>query len=198
MKLHYSPASPFVRKVMVCAIIRGLDGRITKVATNPHVSPADLLADNPLSRVPALVTESGDTVFDSPVICEYLDTLGDAPRLVPPDGPARITALKWQALGDGIMDAAVARRMQAALPQDEGRTAFVSRQAAVVARSLDLLEQMDLSGPLEIGRITIGCALGYLDFRFGHEDWRAGRPRLAAWWAATGTQRGFAETVPVG
>ena len=198
MKLHYAGASPFVRKVMVCAIIRGLDGRIEKVSTNPHLSPAELLADNPLSRVPAMVTESGDTLYDSPVICEYLDTLGDAAPLVPPAGAARIASLKWQALGDGIMDAAVARRMQAALPQDEGRVAFGTRQAAVVGRALDVLEHTDLSGPLEIGRITIGCALGYLDFRFAHEDWKTARPKLAAWWADVSTRPGFAETTPVG
>ena len=198
MKLHYAGASPFVRKVMVCAIIRGLDGRIKKVSTNPHLSPAELLADNPLSRVPAMVTESGDTLYDSPVICEYLDTLGDAAPLVPPAGAARIASLKWQALGDGIMDAAVARRMQAALPQDEGRVAFGTRQAAVVGRALDVLEHTDLSGPLEIGRITIGCALGYLDFRFAHEDWKTARPKLAAWWADVSTRAGFAETTPIG
>ena len=96
------------------------------------------------------------------------------------------------------MDAAVARRMQSALPQDEARAAFVARQAGVVQRALDVLEKTDLAGPLEIGRITVGCALGYLDFRFGHEDWRASRPTLAAWWAAAATQRGFAETAPVG
>ena len=198
MKLHYAGASPFVRKVMICAVIRGLDGKIERVSSNPHQSPPDLLADNPLSRVPAMVTDSGDTLYDSPVICEYLDTLGDAAPLIPAAGPARIAALKWQALGDGIMDAAVARRMQAALPQDEARVAFGVRQAAVVGRALDVLEQTDLTGPLEIGRITIGCALGYLDFRFAHEDWKTARPKLAAWWKGVSTQRGFAETVPVG
>ena len=198
MKLHYAGASPFVRKVMICAVIRGLDGKIERVSSNPHQSPPDLLADNPLSRVPAMVTDSGDTLYDSPVICEYLDTLGDAAPLIPAAGPARIAALKWQALGDGIMDAAVARRMQAALPQDEARMAFGVRQAAVVGRALDVLEQTDLAGPLEIGRITIGCALGYLDFRFAHEDWKTARPKLAAWWKSVSTQHGFAETVPVG
>lgn len=198
MKLHYAGASPFVRKVLVCAIIRGLDGKIERVSSNPHASPAELLADNPLSRVPAMVSDSGDTLYDSPVICEYLDTLGDAAPLIPPVGAARIASLKWQALGDGIMDAAVARRMQAALPQDEARVAFGNRQAAVVQRALDVLENTDLSGPLEIGRITIGCALGYLDFRFAHEDWKGTRPKLAAWWAGVSTQHGFAQTVPVG
>ena len=109
MKLHYSSASPYVRKVMAVAIARGLDGRIEKIATNPHVSPPELLADNPLSKVPALVTDDGLALFDSPVICEYLDSLGDAPALFPPAGRARWVALRLQAIGDGILDAAVSR-----------------------------------------------------------------------------------------
>ena len=197
MKLHFSPASPFVRKVMACAIARGLEGRIEQVRSNPHVSPADLLADNPLSRIPAMVTDSGETLYDSPVICEYLDTLGDAAPMVPPFGAARIAALKLQALGDGLMDAAIARRMQQALPQDEGRLAFTSRQAGVVARVLDVLENSDLSGPMDVGRITVACALGYLDFRFPHEPWKATRPKLAAWYAGALSHPGLAGTMPV-
>ena len=88
MKLHYSPASPYVRKVMVCAIARGIGGLLEKVSTNPHQSPADLLADNPLSKVPALVTKDGTAIYDSPVICEYLDTIGSAAPLFPPTGSA--------------------------------------------------------------------------------------------------------------
>ena len=198
MKLHFSPASPFVRKVMACAIARGLEGRIEQVRSNPHVSPAELLADNPLSRIPALVTDSGDTLYDSPVICEYLDTLGDAAPMVPPFGPARIAALKLQALGDGLMDAAVARRMQAALPQDEGRAAFVARQDGVVARCLMVLEGTSLPTTLDIGSITIGCALGYLDFRYPEMAWKPAHPKLAAWYAGMLTQKPFAETMPVG
>ena len=198
MKLHHSPASPYVRKVMACAIIRGLDGHIEQIRTNPHLSPVELLADNPLSRIPALVTDSGDTLYDSPVIVEYLDTLGDAAPMVPPAGPARIAALKLQALGDGIMDAAIARRMQLALPQDEGRVAFTTRQAGVVERALAVLENTDLAGPMDVGRITIACALGCLDFRFPHEPWKAAHPKLAAWYATALTNPGLAGTMPVG
>jgi glutathione S-transferase len=120
MRIAYSPASPYVRKVMACAIARGLDGRIEKWA----VSTTDdaLLPVNPLSKVPSLVTDDGVALlYDSPAICEYLDSLGDAPRLFPTAGPARWTALRRQALGDGIMDASQPRRREIALPQDEGR-----------------------------------------------------------------------------
>jgi glutathione S-transferase len=199
MKLHYSPASPYVRKVMACAIARGLDGRIEKVDANPHVSPAGLLADNPLSKVPALVADDGTAIYDSPVICEYLDTLGDAPALFPPTGtPARLAAQIMHATADGIMDAAVARRMQMALPQDDGRKAFDARQKAAIDRALGVLEKNPPKGLAHIGEIATACALGYLDFRFGHEPWREAHPRLAAWFAEVSKAAPVAQTVPVG
>jgi glutathione S-transferase len=199
MKLHFSPASPYVRKVMACAIARGLEGRIEKVATNPHVSPAELLADNPLSKVPALVADDGTAIYDSPVICEYLDTLGDAPALFPPTGSReRLAAQIMHAAADGILDAAVARRLQMAHPQDEGRKAYDARQKAAVARALDVIETNPPKGLSHIGEIAVACALGYLDFRFGHEPWRESHPRLAAWFAEVSQQRPLAETVPVG
>src|SRR5258708_17860841 len=108
MKLYYSATSPYVRKVMACAITRELEGRIQLHNSNPHASPADLVADNPTSKVPCLVTDDGMSLYDSPVICEVLDSMGDAPALFPPAGAARWKALKYQAMGDGILDAAVA------------------------------------------------------------------------------------------
>ena len=199
MKLHYSPASPYVRKVMACAIARGLDGRIEKVDTNPHVSPPGLLADNPLSKVPALVAEDGTAIYDSPVICEYLDTIGDAPALFPPTGtPARLAVQIMHATADGILDAAVGRRMQVALPQDDGRKAFDARQKAAIDRALDVLEKNPPKALSNIGEIAVACALGYLDFRFGGEDWRTAHPRLAAWFAEVSKLPPVARTVPVG
>jgi glutathione S-transferase len=197
MKLHYSPASPYVRKVMACAIARGLDGRIETVATNPHVSPADLLADNPLSKVPALVADDGTAIYDSPVICEYLDTLGDAPALFPPTGtPARLHAQIMHAAADGILDAAVARRLNMPHPQDDGRKAFDARQKAAVERALAVLEAKPPVGLSDIGAIAVGCALGYLDFRFAAEPWRAAHPRLAAWFAEVSKLPPLSRTVP--
>ena len=199
MKLHYSSASPYVRKVMACAIARGLDGRIEKVATNPHTSPADLLADNPLSKVPALVADDGTAIYDSPVICEYLDTLGDAAPLFPPTGtPARLKAQIMHATADGILDAAVGRRLQMPHPQDDGRRAFDARQKAAVDRALDVLEKNPPKALSDIGEIAVACALGYLDFRFGNEPWRATHPRLAAWFEQVSKLAPIAQTVPVG
>ncbi|MBR0674063.1 glutathione S-transferase family protein [Neoroseomonas soli] len=199
MKLHYSAASPYVRKVMACAIARGLDGRIEKVGTNPHVSPPELLADNPLSKVPALVADDGTAIYDSPVICEYLDTLGDAPALFPATGtPARLTAQIMHATADGILDAAVARRLSMPHPQDDGRKAFDARQKAAVDRALDVLEKNPPKALSHVGEIAVACALGYLDFRFAHEPWREAHPKLAAWFVQVSKLPPVANTVPVG
>jgi len=197
MKLFYSPTSPYVRKVMACAVQRGLAGRIEKLPTNPHECPPALLARNPLSKVPCLVTEDGLALFDSPVICEYLDSLGDAPPLFPrPGSAARWQALKLQALGDGILDAAVGRRTAATQAGEGATPAWHARQQAVIARALDALEADPPGGALDIGTITTACALGYLDFRFAAEPWRPGRPRLAAWYERIAAEPALAETAP--
>ena len=195
MKLFHSPTSPYARKVMVTAIASGLEQRITVLPTNPHESPAELLAVNPLSRIPCLVTEDGVPLFDSPVICEYLDTVGEA-TLFPPPGPARWRALKQQAIGDGMMDAAVGRRMEQGRPTEEARTALMDRHAAAVSRALDLLEAEPPADHLDIGTIAICCALGYLDLRFAADDWRTGHPKLAAWFAKMSERPEVASTKP--
>jgi glutathione S-transferase len=196
VKLFYSPASPFVRKVLACAITREIDGQIELVATNAHTSPPALLAANPLSKVPALITEDGLALFDSPVICEYLDSLDGAMPLFPARGGARWVALKHQAIGDGMMDAAVARRGEMQRPQEAARDAFMARQKAAVERSLAVLEAEVPGQGVDIGTIAIACALGYLDFRYAHEPWRPAAPKLAAWFAAFGANPGIARTVP--
>ncbi|MBV8400292.1 MAG: glutathione S-transferase N-terminal domain-containing protein, partial [Acetobacteraceae bacterium] len=128
MKLFYSATSPYVRKVLACAITRGLEGRIQLVPTDPHISPPELLAHNPLSKVPCLVTDDGMALFDSPVICEYLDTRGESLPLFPEHMTVRWRALKHQAMGDGILDAAVLRRMERARPRDSERDAVIARE----------------------------------------------------------------------
>ncbi|MBS0561436.1 MAG: glutathione S-transferase N-terminal domain-containing protein [Proteobacteria bacterium] len=196
MKLYFSGTSPYVRKVMACAITRGLDGRIEKVPTNPHESPAALVADNPLSKVPCLVTDDGLALFDSPVICEYLDSLGDAAPLFPAQGAARWRALKLQAVADGILDSAVGTRGEMAKPKEEARDAWMARQKDIIARAVAQLEADPPHKTVDIGSIAVACALGYLDFRFASDDWRAEAPRLAAWFEAFAQNPGIAQTVP--
>jgi glutathione S-transferase len=199
MKLFYSPTSPFVRKVVACAITRGLDSRIERIRTDAHASPAALLAANPLSKVPALLTEDGVALFDSPLICEYLDSVGDEPPLFPDHGASRWVALRYQALADGMMDAAVLARGEILKPQEAARQAFIERQKAAVARGLALLEEHPPSeGLRDIGSISVACALGYLDFRYAEDGWRDHHPRLAHWFAAVSALPAFADTAPPG
>jgi glutathione S-transferase len=199
MKLFYSPTSPFVRKVVACAITRGLDGRIERIPTDAHASAPALLAVNPLSKVPALLTEDGVALFDSPLICEYLDSVGEAPPLFPGHGASRWAALRYQALADGMMDAAVLARGEILRPAEEARQANIARQKAAVARALGLLEDHPPSDGLpDIGGISVGCALGYLDFRFAADGWRDHHPRLAHWYEGFSALPGLAQTAPPG
>ncbi len=198
MKLAFSAASPYVRKVTACAIARGIDKQIErwKVGTT---DPA-LLAFNPLSKVPTLITDDGTMLYDSPVICEYIDSIGSAPKLFPAAGPARWKAICQQALGDGILDATQPRRREIALPQDDGRKSYIETQQAKVTNALAVLERgaASLGDLTTIGEITIACALGYLDFRYANEPWRPGHPKLEAWYAKVVKLPPLAETMPVG
>lgn len=199
MKLLYSPTSPFVRKVTMTAALRGLSDRLEIVFANAMASDPHLVAANPLSKVPALLTDDGHGLFDSPVICEYLDSMGTSGgSLFPPVGPARWTALRLQALGDGIMDAAVMCVFEGRRPVEEARTANIQRQKAAISRSLDVLEVEieTLDGPWTIGSITIAAALDYINFRLGADNWLDGRPKLAAWFEKIGQDPVFASTKP--
>ena len=196
MKLRYSPSSPFVRKAMVVAIEAGLVERIELVPTNPWDPDSDIGRDNPAGKVPALITDAGETLYDSRVICEYLAAVGGA-GLYPPAGPERWRALKLQALGDGILEACVLRFIERQRrPAELGWAAWLERQKAKVDRSLEVLEgEAGGFGDLTVGLVTVGCALGYLDFRFAEEDWRPGRAALAGWYAELAKRPSFAATV---
>jgi glutathione S-transferase len=202
MQLHYNVASPFVRKVMAVAIETGLDGRLERVT--PMMTPikpdADLVKDNPLGKVPCLIAADGAALYDSRVICEYLDSLHDGPKMFPPAGRARWSALRRQAEGDGIMDAGVLARYETFLRPTERRwPEWLEGQKGKFRRALDSLdgEADDFDDTVDIGTIAIGCALGYLDFRYADEDWRAPRPRLAAWFERFAARPAMARTAPV-
>ena len=186
MKLYHSPASPFVRKALVAAHELGLaDGiEIVPVAMTPVKSVPELNDENPLGKIPALVLEDGTALFDSPVICEYLDTRHDGPRLFPGDGPARWSALCRQALADGLLDAAILCRYETFLrPPERQWTEWIDGQRSKFRRALDALEnEADGFGDtVDIGTISAACAADYLDFRSLDDGWRDRRPRLAAW-----------------
>jgi len=200
MKLHWSPRSPFVRKVMIAAHERGLVDRIVCVRTvaamtKPH---AALMQDNPLSKIPTLVLDDGRVLYDSPVICEYLDGIGDAPKLLPTEPAARFEALRRQALGDGFLDMLVTLRneRERAHPSEVHMASTAVRTAAVL-RSLEGEAEALGAAPFGIGHIAIGCSLSYLDFRFAEEDWRKGHPRIARWHASFAARPAVRATEPV-
>ena len=183
MKLRYSGTSPFVRKVLVTAIELGLDKRIERVPTSTNDPAGDLGKENPLGKVPSMRLGDGTVLYDSPVICEYLDSLAGN-KFHPASGPARWTALRRQALADGIMDAGVLARGEVLRPAGEQSPSFIARQKTKMAQALDILEgEADKLGEgLDIGLIAIASALGYVDFRFAADKWRQGRPKLARWY----------------
>jgi glutathione S-transferase len=200
MKLHWSPRSPFVRKVMIVAHERGLADKLDCVRTvaamtTPH---PELMRDNPLSKIPTLVLDDGTALYDSPVICEYLDVLDGKPQLFPPDRERRMRALRRQALGDGFLDLLVFARNERLRerPSQVYLTSTAVRTAAVLASLEREADALAASG-FDIGHIAIGCSLSYLDFRFAEEDWRQRHPRLGIWHAVFSARPSVVATRPV-
>ncbi len=198
MKLHYSPTSPYVRKVTVTAIETGLDGRIERLTADIREPSESFLFDNPLGKVPALTTDDGLVLFDSAVICEYLDSLHDGHKLFPTEVPQRWRTLRLMALGDGILDAAVLRRAEMVRPEKEQSSSWIERQKSKVMRGLAMLErEVPRFNPnVTIGQITVGSCLGYLDFRFSEEHWGIGRPMLADWYSMFMNRPSMEATAP--
>ena len=186
MILHWSPRSPYVRKVMIAAHEMGLTDRIVTVrtivgGTTPH---AELMTLNPLGKIPTLELEDGTVIYDSPVVIEYLDTLHDGPKLYPAAWPGRLTALRRHALGQGILDAALALLSEGFRPAERRSEPHIALWTAKLRASVAALEREAealTSSAFTVGHLAIGVALAYLDFRFAHLAWREGHPRLAAW-----------------
>ncbi len=198
MKLIYSPTSPFARKVLIVAIERGLDEAIERVVADPWAGDSPVPGYGPLGKVPVLETPDAGVLFDSPVICEYLDSQHRGEPVFPAAGPARWHALRDQALGDGILDAAVAWRLETMRPEERQSAPWIARQLSAVRRALAALEGQPPNGTaaLNIGHIATGVALGYLDFRMAEEDWRGSHPRLANWFSDWGARPSMQATAP--
>jgi glutathione S-transferase len=186
MKLHWSPRSPYVRKVMIAANEVGIADRLDCVRTVVSTfKPAEeLFADNPLNKLPTLVLDDGSALFESRVICEYFDSLHDGVKLYPSDLKVRFQTLRHQALGDGILDICLIRLGERLKPDEQRNAAVIASNERKAAEAVSRLEaEADAleARPFDIGHVAIGTALGYLDFRFADDNWRGGRPRLAAW-----------------
>lgn len=199
MKLYFSAASPYVRKVIVAAIETGLDKKIERMPTKvvPVEPNLDLARDNPLMKVPTLVTDGGEALFDSRVVCEYLDSLHDGRKLIPASGGERWRVLRLQALGDGILDAGIITRYELAIrPKEKQWSDWIAGQSKKITQGLDLAENEDLSGPINLGQIAIACAIGWLEFRKPIGDVRAGRPKLFTWYDEFAKRPSMLATVP--
>jgi len=198
MKLLHSPTSPYVRKVRVVALEKGLSSRIELVFAQPWPDPAGVSAANPLGKVPVLLLEDGTPLYDSPVICEYLDSLVPARPLIPYDGAGRWLVLRRQALADGILDAAVGMVMEGRRPAAEQSASAQERALDAVRRGVAALrtELEPAEEAFDLGQISIAVALGYLEFRLSHLDLGTAERGVAGFWATVKARPSFVATQP--
>lgn len=201
MKLLHSPASPFVRKVVVLLHETGQldDVELLNVHTTPMATAAEVQSANPLGKIPALIRPEGPALYDSRVICRFLDARAQA-GLYP---EARLwDTLTLEATADGIMDSAVSMTYEKRLrPENMVSQDWLDSQWAKIERALETLNARwisHLSGPLDMGQIAVGCALGYVDFRHGDRNWRQGHDALAAWDARFAARPAMQATAPAG
>ena len=202
MKLLGSPTSPYVRKVRIVMAEKKLDYQF--VVEDVWGSDA-ILKSNPLGKVPCLVMEGGEAVFDSRVIVEYVDTLSPVGRLIPQSGRERVEVRTWEALADGLLDAAILARLEQTWPgraDGERSGAWVDRQMTKVHATLKAMgqglgEKAFCSGiHFSLSDIAVGCALGYLDYRFPHIDWRGEHPNLARLLEKLIARQSFVDSAP--
>lgn len=202
MKLHWSPRSPFVRKVMIVAHETGIADRLDCVRTVVMTTKAnpELMLENPLSKLPTLVLDDGSVLYDSPVICEYFDSLHAGPKLFPAAGKERFTALRRHALADGFLEFLLLWRNEETRPADHRSqrhlATFAERREGVL-NSLEQEAPEFEASAFSIGHIAIGTSLSYLDFRFADYDWRRDHPRIAAWHKQFAARPSVLATEPV-
>lgn len=193
MELWYAPTSPFSRKVRVAAHEIGDAANLALVETDPWTDPR-LRALNPLAKVPALLTEDGEILWESGLIVEWLAAFADRPDIVPPEGPRRWRALSLQALADGACTAAGRLHADERRRPDERCEAMLLRFEAALEATLDHLEDTPLLDQPAIGEISVAVLLAYLDFRWPARDWRGPRPELARWFDRFSTRPSMAAT----
>ena len=203
MKLIGATTSPYVRKVRIVMAEKKLDYQF--VQENVWADDTHISASNPLGKVPCLVMEGGEAVFDSRVIVEYLDTLSPVGKLIPSQGRERAEVKTWEALADGVMDAGILARLEATWvhrKDSERSQAWIDRQLLKVNDGLKSMSQGLGDKPycsgihLSLSDIAVGCALGWLEFRFPEIDWRAEHPNLARLMDKLAQRPSFSDTVP--
>jgi glutathione S-transferase len=200
MKLFYSPASPYVRKCMVIAHELSLASRIEflPAAANPISRDASIVAKNPLGKIPALITDSGAALYDSRVIAEYLNVLGQG-NFFPTQDSQRWSVLTEQALADGMLDAALLARYENIMRPENLRWADWTRgQMEKIFSGIAYIEAHcdHFADRWDVGTVSLACALGYLDFRFADVDWRTQHPKAAQWFARVNARPSMQATLP--
>lgn len=198
MKLFYSPTSPYTRKVRIAAIEKGLHGKIELVAAPPAKNLPELHKTNPLGGIPALLLENGEGLYDSVVICAYLDSLNDAPRLIPASGLEKFRVLRAEALADGATDSAVAIVYERRRTDSEISQSFIAKHAKGIERALAAMnaEIETLPQAIDLRHVAFGAALGYIAFRLPEIDWQKTYPGMQAWFAAFSQRPAMKETEP--
>ncbi len=199
MKLHHNPASPYTRKVTVLAIETGQIDSIEKMPIMVWEENEKIQKDNPLRKIPCLVLDDGTSLFDSTVICAYLDTLHSGPKMIP-DGDARWPVERLHALADGMTDAALSLRADVMRGRDQDPDFYAERmwesiESGLAAANADMA---GITGQVNLGTIALGCLLGYLDFRFMDRDWRSKVPALATWYDDDFSKRPSMASTPPG
>ena len=203
MKLIGAVTSPYVRKVRIVMAEKKLDYQF--VTEDVWAADTTIAQSNPLGKVPCLVMEGGEALFDSRVIVEYVDTLSPVGKLIPPSGRERAEVKTWEALADGVLDAAILARLEATWPgrkDSERCKAWIDRQLKKIHDSLVAMDRALSDRPfctgnhLSLADIAVGCALGYLDFRFADIDWRAEHANLAQLYERLAQRQSFKDSAP--
>ena len=198
MELKFGAVSPYARKVMVVAHEAGVAHRIRLTPVNTREEPQAILPVNPLGKIPALILDDGTAIYDSPVICEYLDAEFGGHRLLAASGAERWRTLTRAALADGALDAGLLVRWERLRPAELRSSDWIATQLGKIYAALDRLEsEVETFGPLDLGLVGVGCALGYLPLRVPEIAERARWPRLFGWFDAIATRPSFSKTAPV-
>lgn len=200
MKLLYSPTSPYARKVRIVAAEKRIEIEMTAVVLSAPDSPVNSF--NPLGKIPVLVLDGGESLFDSRVIVEYLDTRTPVAHVLPQDPNQRILVKRWEALADGVCDAAIAAMLEGRRPENLQDPASIAKQMGKVERGLKVLSndlgkgKWCVSDNFSLADIALGCLLGYLESRYKNIDWQHQYPNLARHYAKMLKRPSFRDTMP--
>ena len=201
MKLLYSNTSPYARKVRVVAAEKRIDVQMAQVVLSDPDCPVNDY--NPLGKIPVLVLPDGDSLYDSRVIVEYLDHRTPLAHLIPQEHTARIAVRRWEALADGVTDAAVAAMLEDRRPEEKQDAAVIAKQMGKVERGLKVLNddlgkrKWCVNDSFSLADIAVGCMLGYIEMRYQHLDWQQQYPNLARHYAVLMKRPSFKDTAPV-